>query len=62
MKFRMGTLNGMNHLKNKRIRSVFDLLQDFGLALFRLENAIRGTICGIIGHKLILTQNLVTST
>ncbi|XLU82826.1 hypothetical protein S245_006246 [Arachis hypogaea] len=34
MKFGMGTLDDMNHLKNKRIRSVADLLQDqFGLAL-----------------------------
>nr|YP_010340337.1 RNA polymerase beta subunit [Solanum aureum]UNZ92661.1 RNA polymerase beta subunit [Solanum aureum] len=53
----------MNHLKNKRIRSVADLLQDqFGLALVRLENVVRGTICGAIRHKLIPTpQNLVTS-
>ncbi|KAK9082311.1 hypothetical protein Syun_031769 [Stephania yunnanensis] len=28
MKFGMGTLDDMNHLKNKRIRSVADLLQD----------------------------------
>nr|YP_010536727.1 RNA polymerase beta subunit [Tetraena simplex]UYC29930.1 RNA polymerase beta subunit [Tetraena simplex] len=64
MKFGMGTLDDMNHLKNKRIRSVADLLQDqFGLALVRLENAVRGTICGAIRHKLIPTpQNLVTST
>nr|QXO04021.1 RNA polymerase beta subunit [Goodyera repens] len=64
MKLGMGTLDDMNHLKNKRIRSVADLLQDqFGLALSRLENAVRGTICGAIRHKLIPTpQNLVTST
>nr|QXO03075.1 RNA polymerase beta subunit [Cystorchis variegata] len=64
MKLGMGTLDDMNHLKNKRIRSVADLLQDqFGLALTRLENAVRGTICGAIRHKLIPTpQNLVTST
>ncbi|KAG4138305.1 hypothetical protein ERO13_D07G126525v2 [Gossypium hirsutum] len=64
MKFGMGTLDDMNHLKNKRILSVEDLLQDqFGLALIRLENVVRGTICGAIRHKLILTpQNLVTST
>nr|YP_009000088.1 RNA polymerase beta subunit [Silene chalcedonica]AGZ18078.1 RNA polymerase beta subunit [Silene chalcedonica] len=64
MKFGMGTLDDMNHLKNKRIRSVADLLQDqFGLALVRLENVVRGTICGAIWHKLIPTpQNLVTST
>jgi DNA-directed RNA polymerase subunit beta len=60
----MGTLDDMNHLKNKRIRSVADLLQDqFGLALVRLENMIRGTIGGAIRHKLMPTpQNLVTST
>nr|YP_010965769.1 RNA polymerase beta subunit [Opuntia austrina]YP_010966239.1 RNA polymerase beta subunit [Opuntia drummondii]YP_010966797.1 RNA polymerase beta subunit [Opuntia mesacantha]WNM91852.1 RNA polymerase beta subunit [Opuntia austrina]WNM92469.1 RNA polymerase beta subunit [Opuntia drummondii]WNM93027.1 RNA polymerase beta subunit [Opuntia mesacantha] len=64
MKFGMGTLDDMNHLKNKRIRSVADLLQDqFGLALVRLENVVRETICVAIGHKLIPTpRNLVTST
>nr|YP_010581394.1 RNA polymerase beta subunit [Triphyophyllum peltatum]UZT27799.1 RNA polymerase beta subunit [Triphyophyllum peltatum] len=64
MKFGTGILDDMNHLKNKRIRSVADLLQDqFGLALVRLENVVRGTICGAIRHKLIPTpQNLVTST
>nr|YP_010175946.1 RNA polymerase beta subunit [Oldenlandia diffusa]QSM35040.1 RNA polymerase beta subunit [Oldenlandia diffusa] len=64
LKFGMGTVDDMNHLKNKRIRSVADLLQDqFGLALVRLENAVRGTIGGAIRHKLIPTpQNLVTST
>nr|UXP85909.1 RNA polymerase beta subunit [Lonicera caerulea var. edulis] len=64
MKFGMGTLDDMNHLKNKRIRSVADLLQEqFGLALSRLENLIRGTISGALRHKLTPTpQNLVTST
>src|ERR1044072_3696345 len=64
MKFGMGSLDDMNHLKNKRIRSVADLLQDqFGLALVRLENIIEGTICKAIRYKLIPTpQNLVTST
>jgi len=64
MKFGMGILDDMNHLKNKRVRSVADLLQDqFGLALVRLENAVRGSICGAIRHKLIPTpQNLITST
>ncbi|KAK3217869.1 hypothetical protein Dsin_011839, partial [Dipteronia sinensis] len=64
LKFGMGTLDDMNHLKNKRIRSVADLLQDqFGLALVRLENAVRGTVGGAIRHKLMPTpQNLVTST
>nr|QWL15855.1 RNA polymerase beta subunit [Plantago coronopus]QWL16035.1 RNA polymerase beta subunit [Plantago macrorhiza] len=64
LKFGMGTLDDMNHLKNKRIRSVADLLQDqFGLSLVRLENVVRGTICGAVRHKLIPTpQNLVPST
>nr|QWT70964.1 RNA polymerase beta subunit [Heliophila elongata] len=64
MKFGMGTLDDMNHLKNKRIRSVADLLQDqLGLALARLENVVKGTIGGAIRHKVIPTpQNLVTST
>ncbi|KAL7261468.1 hypothetical protein ACSBR1_000003 [Camellia fascicularis] len=61
MKFGMGTLDDMNHLKNKRIRSVADFLQDqLGLALVRLENVVRETICGAIRHKLILaSQNLI---
>nr|YP_009868451.1 RNA polymerase beta subunit [Oroxylum indicum]QKG62848.1 RNA polymerase beta subunit [Oroxylum indicum] len=64
LKFGMGTLDDMNHLKNKRIRSVADLLQDqFGLSLVRLENVVQASICGAIRHKLIRTpQNLVTST
>ncbi|KAJ8425421.1 hypothetical protein Cgig2_032221 [Carnegiea gigantea] len=64
MKFGIGTLDDMNHLKNKRICSVADLLWDqFGLALVRLEKVVRETICGAIGSKLIPTpQNLVTST
>nr|QWL22026.1 RNA polymerase beta subunit [Cassytha capillaris]QWL22484.1 RNA polymerase beta subunit [Cassytha capillaris]QWL22875.1 RNA polymerase beta subunit [Cassytha capillaris] len=64
MTFGMGTLDDMNHLKNKRIRSVADLLQDqFRLALVRLEKSVRGTICGAIRHKRIPTpQNLVSST
>ncbi|KAG8478322.1 hypothetical protein CXB51_028004 [Gossypium anomalum] len=64
MKFGMGTLDDVNHLKNKRICSVADLLQDeFRLTLVRLENVVRGTICRAIRHKLIPTpQNLVTLT
>nr|YP_010621346.1 RNA polymerase beta subunit [Cuscuta epithymum]WBF90891.1 RNA polymerase beta subunit [Cuscuta epithymum] len=64
LKFGMGTLDDMNHLQNKRIRSVADLLQDqFGLALVRFENVVKTTICEAIRHKLIPTpQNLVTST
>jgi len=64
MKFGMGTPDDMNHLKNKRIRSVGDLLQEqFGLALVRLENVVRGTLCVGIRRKGIPTpRNLVTST
>ncbi|CAK8561194.1 unnamed protein product [Lathyrus sativus] len=64
MKFGMGTLDNMNHLKNKRIRSVADLLEDqFGLALVRLENIIREKMCRAIRDKLIpTTENLVSST
>nr|YP_010926826.1 RNA polymerase beta subunit [Melocactus glaucescens]WKK45431.1 RNA polymerase beta subunit [Melocactus glaucescens] len=64
MKFGMGPLDDMNHLKNKRIRSVADLLQDqFGLALVRLENVVRETISVAIEDKSIPTpQNLVTPT
>ncbi|KAJ0749918.1 DNA-directed RNA polymerase subunit beta [Helianthus annuus] len=38
IKFGMGTLDDMNHLQNKRIRSVADLLQEqFGLALILIK-------------------------
>ncbi|KAJ1683096.1 hypothetical protein LUZ63_021684 [Rhynchospora breviuscula] len=65
MKLEMGTLDEMNHLKNKRIRSVGDLLQDqFRLALFRLEKTIRNTIRVAISHnkRISSPQNLVSST
>nr|YP_010158641.1 RNA polymerase beta subunit [Campanula zangezura]QRG30859.1 RNA polymerase beta subunit [Campanula zangezura] len=63
LKFGMGRLDDMNHLKNKRIRSVADLLQDqFGLALVRLEKVVRSTICEALRQKLRpRPQNLVTS-
>ncbi|KAE9610955.1 putative DNA-directed RNA polymerase [Lupinus albus] len=64
MKFGMGTLDNMNHLKNKRIHSVENILQDqLGLALVHLENIVRGTICGAIRPKLIHTpRNLAPLT
>nr|YP_010231273.1 RNA polymerase beta subunit [Passiflora xishuangbannaensis]QSV37342.1 RNA polymerase beta subunit [Passiflora xishuangbannaensis] len=64
MKLGMDTPSDMNHLKNKRIRSVADLLQDqFGLALVRLENVVKRTLSGAIRQKFIPTpKNLVTST
>lgn len=41
MKLRMSTLDGMNHLKNKRTCYVANLQHDqFGLALVCLENAV----------------------
>ncbi|KAL5067315.1 hypothetical protein RYX36_018202 [Vicia faba] len=47
MKFGMGTLDDMNHLKNKRIRSVADLLQDqFGLALVHQTNPLTQIVHG----------------
>nr|YP_009970852.1 RNA polymerase beta subunit [Passiflora costaricensis]QNE88470.1 RNA polymerase beta subunit [Passiflora costaricensis] len=53
----------MNHLKNKRIRSVADLLQDqFGLALVRLENVVKRTLSEAIAQKFKATpKNLLTS-
>nr|YP_009377642.1 RNA polymerase beta subunit [Linochilus heterophyllus]ARH09227.1 RNA polymerase beta subunit [Linochilus heterophyllus] len=64
IKFGMGTLDDMNHLQNKRIRSVADLLQEqFGLALVRLENIARGNIYAALKHNWTPTpQNLVNST
>nr|AKZ30770.1 RNA polymerase beta subunit [Goodenia tripartita] len=64
MKFGMGTLDDTNHLKNKRIRSVADLLQDqFGLALSRLKDVVQGTICRALRQKLRRPpRNWVTST
>nr|AKF43090.1 RNA polymerase beta subunit [Erodium texanum] len=64
MKFGMGTLDDMNHLKNKRIRSVGDLLQDqLRLALIRLEKVVKRAIREAMKGKLIPTpQNFVTST
>nr|AKZ31163.1 RNA polymerase beta subunit [Goodenia micrantha] len=64
MKFGMGTLDDTNHLKNKRIRSVADLLQDqLGLALVRLKDVVEGTIWRALRQKLRRPpRNLVTST
>ncbi|KAF0891399.1 hypothetical protein E2562_009828, partial [Oryza meyeriana var. granulata] len=66
MKFGTGVLDDddMNHLKNKRIRSVADLLQDqFGLALGRLQHAVQKTIRRVFIRQSKLTpQTLVTPT
>uniref|UniRef100_I1PHX2 DNA-directed RNA polymerase n=1 Tax=Oryza glaberrima TaxID=4538 RepID=I1PHX2_ORYGL len=66
MKFETGILDDddMNHLKNKRIRSVADLLQDqFGLALGRLQHAVQKTIRRVfIRQSKPTPQTLVTPT
>eukprot|EP01018_Ginkgo_biloba_P012445 Gb_26284 [translate_table: standard] len=64
VKFGMGTLDDMDHLKNKRICSVADLLQNqFGLALGHLVNLVRRTIRRATKCKCLPTcKNLVTST
>ncbi|KAL7587274.1 hypothetical protein Lser_V15G35696 [Lactuca serriola] len=61
IKFGMGTLDDMNHLQNKRICSVADLLQEqLGLALVRLENMARGNIYAALKHNWTPTpQNLI---
>ena len=64
MKFGTGILDDddMNHLKNKRIRSVADLLQDqFGLALGRLQHAVQKTICRVFIRQSNLTPNFGNS-
>nr|AND47197.1 beta subunit of RNA polymerase [Sphagnum angustifolium] len=63
-KFGTGTLDDIDHLKNRRIRSVADLLRDqFRLALNRLENSVRQTIRGATKRKRLPTpKSLVTST
>ncbi|OQU86911.1 hypothetical protein SORBI_3003G172850 [Sorghum bicolor] len=66
MKFGTGILDDddMNHLKNKRIRSVADLLQDqFGLALGLLQHAVQKTIRRVfIRQSKPTPQTLVTPT
>ncbi|KAH9530522.1 hypothetical protein CY35_20G008200 [Sphagnum magellanicum] len=63
-KFGTGTLDDVDHLKNRRIRSVANLLWDqFRLALNRLENSVRQTIHGATKRKRLPTpKSLVTST
>nr|QBE88839.1 RNA polymerase beta subunit [Pharnaceum aurantium] len=67
LKLGIGTTDDMNHLKNKRIRSVADLLQDmFRLALKRLDNVIEASICQAIRKKRkpnkLVTVPLFTTT
>ena len=58
----MGTLDDMNHLKNKCIRSVADFLQDqFGVALFRLKSLQTSASRMCLTDGCICTQQMVTS-
>nr|BBF90919.1 RNA polymerase beta chain [Lepidothamnus intermedius] len=62
VQFGTGTFDDIDHLQNKRVRSVADLLQNqFGLALVLLEKAVKRTIM-IMGPLTKPTlKNLVTS-
>nr|QWW92091.1 RNA polymerase beta subunit [Spruceanthus planifolius] len=62
--FGMGKLDDIDHLKNKRVCSVADLLQDqFKLALSRLENSIRQIMRGANKRKRLPTpKSLITPT
>nr|YP_010715459.1 RNA polymerase beta subunit [Todea barbara]WDE24576.1 RNA polymerase beta subunit [Todea barbara] len=63
MRYGIGTLDDIDHLKNRRVRSVADLLQEqLRLALNRLENSIRQTINRAIKRRRSLTpKRLVAS-
>uniref|UniRef100_A0AB39U2R7 DNA-directed RNA polymerase subunit beta n=1 Tax=Ophioglossum hongii TaxID=3238578 RepID=A0AB39U2R7_9MONI len=60
----VGALDDIDHLKNRRVRSVADLLQDqLRLALSRLENSVRQTMHKVVKRKRLLTpEGLVTPT
>nr|UPM51619.1 RNA polymerase beta subunit [Takakia lepidozioides] len=64
IKFDIGTLDDIDHLKNRRVRSVADLSQDqLKLALSRSENSVRQTIRGATKRKRLPTpKGLITST
>nr|YP_009667711.1 RNA polymerase beta subunit [Schistochila macrodonta]QCW58487.1 RNA polymerase beta subunit [Schistochila macrodonta] len=64
LKFGIGKLDDIDHLKNKRVCSVADLLQDqLKLALNRLENSIRQILRGAAKRKRLPTpKSLVTPT
>nr|WKR35126.1 RNA polymerase beta subunit [Pleurozia subinflata] len=64
LKFGIGTIDDIDHLKNRRVCSVADLLQDqLKLALNRLENSIRHILRGATKRKRLPTpKSLVTST
>nr|QKV47078.1 RNA polymerase beta subunit [Tectaria decurrens] len=58
----MGNLDDIDHLKNRRVRSVADLLQEqLKLALNRLENSIRQNLSKAVRRKRAITpRGLVT--
>lgn len=64
LKFGVGKLDDIDHLKNRRVCSVADLLQDqLKLALNRLENSIRQILRGATKRKRLPTpKSLVTPT
>jgi len=64
LKFGVGRLDDIDHLKNRRVCSVADLLQDqFRLGLNRLENSIRQILRGATKRKRLPTpKSLVTPT
>nr|YP_009922642.1 RNA polymerase beta subunit [Wiesnerella denudata]QNA49808.1 RNA polymerase beta subunit [Wiesnerella denudata] len=64
LKFGIGTVDDIDHLKNRRVCSVADLLQDqLKLALNRLENSVRQILRGATKRKRLPTpKSLVTST
>jgi DNA-directed RNA polymerase subunit beta len=64
LKFGLGRLDDIDHLKNRRVCSVADLLQDqFKLGLNRLENSIRQILRGATKRKRLPTpKSLVTPT
>nr|YP_009862941.1 RNA polymerase beta subunit [Anthoceros punctatus]YP_009863031.1 RNA polymerase beta subunit [Anthoceros agrestis]QKD76397.1 RNA polymerase beta subunit [Anthoceros punctatus]QKD76487.1 RNA polymerase beta subunit [Anthoceros agrestis] len=64
IRFGIGVPDDIDHLKNCRVRSVTDLLQDQSkLALNRLENSIRQAIRGANKREHLPTpKSLVTST
>ena len=60
----MGNLDDIDHLKNRRVRSVADLLQEqLKLALNRLENSIRQNLSRAVRRKRAITpRGLITPT
>nr|QJQ36503.1 RNA polymerase beta subunit [Pyrrosia lingua]QJQ36679.1 RNA polymerase beta subunit [Pyrrosia lingua]QJQ36767.1 RNA polymerase beta subunit [Pyrrosia lingua] len=60
----MGNLDDIDHLKNRRVRSVADLLQEqLKLALTRLENLIRQNLSRAVRRKRAVNpRGLVTPT